>query len=287
MTDQDLFVDALNLATFAHKGQMRKFNHDSYICHLVEVVNILKYVGIGDQTTLASALLHDVIEDTFLDSEMLSKELELNSEVGDKIAGVSQQSIVNVVLELSDNKRIAKAERHSALLGRLTTMSERSLNIKLADLLSNMMAKPSQWDEQATAKYYRQCNQIISHIEIYNKHVNQQLLQLALYALDCQTRGSAFYEYLSDFAGLGALYWSMSNNSFVIDSTHADRKMRGVIIESKLSDLFRCGLLHSFKISDAAPISLYCAELHSETGEDFAYAKPIEISNCSKVLCNH
>lgn len=284
MSNQELIIEALNLATFAHKGQTRKFNQDSYLCHLIEVVNILKYVGICDYTTLASALLHDVIEDTFLTEELLSQELELHSGAEDKLAQTTRQSIVKVVLELSDNKTIEKAMRHSELLSKLKSMSECALNIKLADLLSNMMAKPSHWDEYATAKYYRKCEQIISHIEVCGAKVNQQLLQLALYASDCQTRGSAYYESLCHFAGQGVLYWSMSNNSFVFDSSLFDRKNSGVIIESQLNDLFRCGLMHSFKIEDTIPTSLFCSELHSETGDDFVYAKPSEIKHCSKVL---
>lgn len=283
MTNQELTLAALNLATFAHKGQTRKFNQDSHLCHLVEVVNILKYVGINDQITLASALLHDVIDDTFLYEELLVQELDLHSGAEDKLTQATKRSIIKVVLELSDNKTTEKARRHSELLSKVNSMSEQALNIKLAVLLSNIMSKPSHWDEYATAKYYRKCEQLISHIEACGSKINQQLLRLALYGLDCQTRGSACYESLCECAAQDALYWSISNNSFVVDSNQPDIEKRGIIIESQLNDLFRCGVLHSFKIANAIPSSLFCSELHSETGDDFVYAKSIEIKHCSKV----
>jgi hypothetical protein len=287
MTHQNILATALNLATFAHKGQTRKFNNEPYICHLVEVANILEHAGITDQTSLAAALLHDIVEDTFIGDDTLSEMINQIYVSADLSSHVSGASISDVVRELTDDKALSKRARHTALLSKIITMSEAAVNVKLADLISNMMAKPPQWDEVVTDRFYRLCNDIISKIETDRTLAYPALLRLAKYALDCQTRGSLFYHELCDGIEQGSLYWSLSNDSFVIAINVSDGKMNGILIDSQLNELFQCRLLHSFRLADSALISIHCGELHSETGEDFAHAVPIEIENCLKVSADY
>ena len=53
---------ALAVARHFHDGQSRK-DGTPYICHPLKVCSTLISYGIDDDTTLAAALLHDVIED--------------------------------------------------------------------------------------------------------------------------------------------------------------------------------------------------------------------------------
>ena len=54
---------AYKLATLAHKGQYRR-NGEEYICHCERVVQMLMSLWIKDEVILATAWLHDTLEDT-------------------------------------------------------------------------------------------------------------------------------------------------------------------------------------------------------------------------------
>ena len=65
----NIIENALNLAYSSHKGQFRKGNNLSpvklpYICHPIDVVNLLYKWGVKDENMIAAAFLHDVLEDT-------------------------------------------------------------------------------------------------------------------------------------------------------------------------------------------------------------------------------
>ena len=61
---QNVLDKARMFATVAHGGQMRKDGKTPYIAHPERVVKILQKSGIEDEEILASAYLHDVLEDT-------------------------------------------------------------------------------------------------------------------------------------------------------------------------------------------------------------------------------
>ncbi len=283
MNQLSIIANALNLATFAHNGQIRKFNGTPYICHLLEVVAILRHVGISDDITLAAALLHDIIEDTHVDESMLSELIDQSFTSANQMSCIYNSAVTDIVRELTDNKLLTKLERHDALLARILTMSESAINVKLADLISNMMAKPHKWDEEVTQTYYAICKEVIETISKDSAAVNQALLALAKYAHDCQTRGSAFYTLLCDGLSEESLYWSLTNECFVIAFSTSEETVNGVIIDSQLNELFQCCLLHTFRLSNSAAVDIFCAERHSESGEDFAYAVPLKVEKCLKV----
>ena len=62
--DRELLVRAYRFSEEAHRGQVRN-SGDPYITHSVEVAKILAELQL-DSITVASGLLHDVIEDTKL-----------------------------------------------------------------------------------------------------------------------------------------------------------------------------------------------------------------------------
>jgi guanosine-3',5'-bis(diphosphate) 3'-pyrophosphohydrolase len=61
---KNLIKNAEKFATMAHKGQTRRDKITPYIEHPRKVVKILKDWGVIDPVIIASAWLHDVVEDT-------------------------------------------------------------------------------------------------------------------------------------------------------------------------------------------------------------------------------
>ncbi len=123
-----LVKKAFDLANEAHGGVRRK-SGEPYIIHPLEVARIVsEEIGLG-ATGVASALLHDVIEDTDYTYE------DLKLIFGEKVA-----SIVDGLTKLSgvfDKKQSAQAENFRKLL--LTMVEDiRVILIKLADRLHNM-----------------------------------------------------------------------------------------------------------------------------------------------------
>lgn len=59
----NLIEHALDFAHNAHRGQKRKDGITPYIVHPIEVMRLLQECGCHDEEQLATALLHDTIED--------------------------------------------------------------------------------------------------------------------------------------------------------------------------------------------------------------------------------
>ena len=125
---EELIADAYGVAYAAHRGQTRK-SGEPFIYHPLATAKILGDLHL-DPVTIASALLHDVLEDTEVDKK------ELSGRFGDEVA-----EIVDGVTKLknlpSGNLEEAQAE---SLRKMIVAMSRdvRVIIIKLADRLHNM-----------------------------------------------------------------------------------------------------------------------------------------------------
>ncbi len=119
---------AFEYALEAHEGARRK-SGEPYILHPIAVARIVaKEIGLG-ATSIVCALLHDVVEDTFV--ELGDIRFEFGQEVATIIDGLTKISGV------FDNKSSAQAENFRKML---LTLSDdvRVILIKLADRLHNM-----------------------------------------------------------------------------------------------------------------------------------------------------
>jgi GTP diphosphokinase / guanosine-3',5'-bis(diphosphate) 3'-diphosphatase len=125
---EELIADAYNAAHAAHRGQTRK-SGEPFVYHPLATADVLAELRL-DPTTIAAALLHDVLEDTRMTKE------ELAERFGDEVA-----EIVDGVTKLkrlpSGNLEEAQAE---SLRKMIVAMSRdvRVIIIKLADRLHNM-----------------------------------------------------------------------------------------------------------------------------------------------------
>ncbi|OFA29694.1 hypothetical protein BAE46_14025 [Glaciecola punicea] len=269
MKQSNKLASALQMATFAHRDQKRKFDGDAYICHLLEVIIILRRIGIYDEDTLVAGLLHDAIEDTFISPNMLSESMGSN--------------VANIVNELTDDKALAKDLRNQATLKLAPTLSKSAVNIKLADLLSNMLAIPTSWNENTVEKYLVKCSLLINIIETQNVNACPAFLQLVKYALESQTTGSPFFFDFYENADKGLLYWSLSRQRFIVINEEGGTLMAGTEFDTPLNDLFQCQLLHSLKLNGDKCQSINVTQVFSEQSEDYVLAEEQIVNDCMQV----
>lgn len=130
-------LKALHFAATKHRDQRRKDVEASpYINHPIEVAELLARIGgVSDPVTLQAAVLHDTIEDTKTTPE------ELGEAFGPEVR--------RVVEEVTDDKRLPKAERKRLQIEHARHLSERAKQVKLADKISNVRAvtqtPPADW----------------------------------------------------------------------------------------------------------------------------------------------
>ena len=126
--DEELIAQAYGMAHAAHKGQVRK-SGEPFVYHPLATADVLADLHL-DSTTIAAALLHDVLEDTNVRKEELAA--RFGEEVADIVDGVTKLKRLP-----SGNLEDAQAE---SLRKMIVAMSRdvRVIIIKLADRLHNM-----------------------------------------------------------------------------------------------------------------------------------------------------
>lgn len=124
----NLIKKAYLFASKAHSGQLR-LTGDDYILHPLNVAMILTEVY-ADSQTLATALLHDVIN--FTDTKLEDVENEFGNEIKNLVDGISR---INKLSLSADNE--ALASYHKKILVGLSG-DVRIIILKIADRLHNM-----------------------------------------------------------------------------------------------------------------------------------------------------
>lgn len=132
MLDRIDLAVAYGFAAAAHasKGQKRKYDGQPYITHPVRVVGILRNALMTPpMEMLQAALLHDVLEDTDVDPEMIR--YHFGVEVLSLVQDLTDKSI------LSEHKGKSRAERKAIDRHYLSMASADAQTIKLADTIDN------------------------------------------------------------------------------------------------------------------------------------------------------
>ena len=176
--EQKIIYQSLVIAYNSHDGQKRK-SGEPYVHHPIEVAKIVsKDIGL-DYISIASALLHDVVEDTDITLN------DLNQSVGEEIS-----KIVDGLTKISTLKKnedySVQAENYRKML--LTLHNDiRVILIKLADRLHNMrtiefLSKAKQ-DQMASESIYIYAP-LAHRVGLYN--IKNELEDISLKILDKQ-----------------------------------------------------------------------------------------------------
>ncbi len=117
-----LVEKALRIATKAHEGQVRKEGEVLYIVHPVMCALMLTQYGFTDEV-VATALVHDVLEDTSV------SEADLRRELGDRVT--------DAVTKLSENKSLVWEDRKKEYIENVRNADELVKAVSLADKIHN------------------------------------------------------------------------------------------------------------------------------------------------------
>ena len=131
MTTTPLWHEAAAFAARAHRDQVRKDESSTpYFSHPARVaLTVASRFGCTDDTVLASAYLHDVIEDTTTDYDDLVERFD--TEVAD------------IVACLSKDPRVIEPKRERQYHEQLATGPWQARLVKLADVYDNLADAPT------------------------------------------------------------------------------------------------------------------------------------------------
>ena len=128
MTELVSVLRAADLAARWHVHQRRKGHAaEPYVNHLLEVASLVTQATDGsDPSVTIAALLHDAIEDQDIKAELIA------SQFG--------QPVADIVIEVTDDKSLPKAERKRLQVEHAPHKSREAKLLKIADKISNVRA---------------------------------------------------------------------------------------------------------------------------------------------------
>jgi len=154
--DTGLLLKALAFAALKHRDQRRKdLEASPYINHPIALANILcNEGGVCDENVLCAALLHDTVEDTETTPEELTE--------------VFGETISDLVMELTDDKSLPKAERKRLQIEHAVHASHQAKLVKLADKISNLRdiasSPPAGWDLVRKQEYFDWAKKVVEGV---------------------------------------------------------------------------------------------------------------------------
>ena len=158
-------LKAARFAAEKHRSQRRKNGAaDPYINHPIQVAELLAEVGgVGDESLLIAALLHDTIEDTD------TTHAEIAAEFGDEV--------LKLVLEVTDDKTLSKEERKRLQIVTAPRKSIRAKQLKLADKIANLSFladdPPPQWSLNRQIGYFEWAEKVVEGLRGCNANLEK------------------------------------------------------------------------------------------------------------------
>lgn len=173
---QKKLIEAICFAADRHKNQTRKgIGKVPYINHPVKVTKVLADAGEENLHLLIAALLHDVIEDTAKGEKEIK---ELSNTIVDKFG----PEVLQIVLEVSDDKSLPVEERKRLQVIHTPNLSERARKLKIADKISNIQDiatdPPKNWTKKRKLAYLDWGKQVVEGARGLNPKLDQYFDQV-------------------------------------------------------------------------------------------------------------
>ena len=155
----------LDFATKAHEGQMRRGSKLPYIVHPIDVAKkVEQYFG-TDETQIAAALLHDVVEDCEVSTAFLGT--EFGPYCADMVEGLT-----------SDEDEIKRLGKNTYLISKMSEMDDKIFEVKLCDRFSNVSDGPKE-------KYIRDTLEMMMQLEQNRKITSRQEIVMLKIRIAC------------------------------------------------------------------------------------------------------
>jgi|ERR1043165_6171092 guanosine-3',5'-bis(diphosphate) 3'-pyrophosphohydrolase len=153
---------ALDFAAAKHREQRRKQAPGTtpYINHPIAVARLLAEVGgVEEEDILIAAVLHDTVEDTATTPQ------ELEDAFGPVVR--------RLVEEVTDDKRLPKAQRKRLQIEHASQLSPGAALIKLADKISNVRdlaeSPPADWSIERVREYITWAEAVVQNCPRVNR----------------------------------------------------------------------------------------------------------------------
>jgi guanosine-3',5'-bis(diphosphate) 3'-pyrophosphohydrolase len=164
-----LLLRALAFAADKHRFQTRKGEtKNPYINHPINVA--LTLAEVGNETNiqlLTAAVLHDTIEDTETTPE------EIESQFG--------KEVLDLVLEVTDDKSLPKEERKKLQVLHASTKSALAKKLKLADKICNVydiIHHPPGWPLERKLQYLKWAEDVLTGLAGANEKLEIRLKKM-------------------------------------------------------------------------------------------------------------
>ena len=160
-------LKAVLFASQKHENQRRKNSADTpYINHPIEVAEYLNRVGgVDDLDVLVAAILHDTIEDT--------------ETTEDEIYELFGETVRRLVMECTDNKQLAKADRKRLQIETAPKKSHGGKQIKLADKACNLKSilvdPPKAWSIERQREYFEWAAKVCNGLKGVNAALDHEI----------------------------------------------------------------------------------------------------------------
>jgi (p)ppGpp synthase/HD superfamily hydrolase len=171
MNDWTAVLRAAEMAARWHVNQRRKgIAQEPYINHLLEVASLVtEATGGTEPNVVIAALLHDAVEDQGVTPETIA------SDFG--------QHVADIVMEVSDDKSLPKAERKLKQIEFAPKKSREAKLIKLADKTSNLRAVANSpapdWSVERRLEYIEWAKKVVAGLRGTSLWLEQQFDEAA------------------------------------------------------------------------------------------------------------
>lgn len=143
---------AINAAGILHKDQKRK-GGGPYVEHPLRVATELSALGIKDDEILATALLHDVIEDCMIDSQTLEKDYHISP------------TVIKNVKALTKTKNLSTEDYYNGI-----KKNPAAILVKISDRCHNVSTMGNAFSKEKIEEYIKETNDYVIPLCKYGRN---------------------------------------------------------------------------------------------------------------------